>query len=136
MPSTARSRLQPAHQTERTTTTVPEPRTFLIAEDEAMIAMLLEDFLDLLGHKIEHMVASVTDGLDAISKGGFDTAILDVNLAQDKCWPLADALRASGIPYVFATGGGDSIPPAHTDAPTLAKPYTTTSLEAALAKLR
>jgi DNA-binding response OmpR family regulator len=114
---------------------VTESRTFLIAEDEAMIAMLLEDFLDLLGHKIAHMVASVTDGLDAIAKGGFDTAILDVNLAHDKCWPLADALRAAGIPYIFATGGGDTIPPAHTGAPTLGKPYTTTSLEAALAKL-
>ncbi|MFN3820679.1 response regulator [Blastomonas sp.] len=114
---------------------MPEPRTFLIAEDEALIAMLLEDFLDLLGHSIGHMVSSVTDGLDAISKGGFDAAILDVNLARDKCWPLADALKAKGVPYIFATGGGDTIPPAHADAPTLVKPYTTASLEAVLAKL-
>jgi DNA-binding response OmpR family regulator len=114
---------------------VTQSRTFLIAEDEAMIAMLLEDFLDLLGHKIAHMVASVGDGLAAIATGGFDAAILDVNLAQEKCWPMADALRAAGIPYVFATGGGDTIPPVHADAPTLGKPYTTTSLEAALAKL-
>lgn len=97
--------------------------------------MLLEDFLDLLGHKIAYMVASVTDGLEALAKGGFDAAILDVNLAHEKCWPLADALSAAGIPYVFATGGGDTIPAAHTNAPTLGKPYTTTSLEAALAKL-
>ncbi len=109
--------------------------TFLIAEDEALIAMLLEDFLDLLGHKIGHMVSSVADGLDAIAKGGFDAAILDVNLSRDKCWPLADALKANGIPYVFATGGGAMIPPSHVDAPTLTKPYTTASLEAALAKL-
>ncbi|GGB65045.1 response regulator [Blastomonas aquatica] len=114
---------------------MPEPRTFLIAEDEAMIAMLLEDFLDLLGHKIAHMVASVPDGLDAIAAGGFDAAILDVNLARDKCWPLADALKAADIPYVFATGGGDTIPAPHVNAPTLAKPYTTASLEAVLANL-
>ncbi len=114
---------------------MPEPRTFLIAEDEAMIAMLLEDFLDLLGHKVAHIVASLPDGLDAIASGGFDAAILDVNLAQDKCWPLADALEAAGIPYIFATGGGDIIPPLHAGAPTLAKPYTTASLEAALDRL-
>lgn len=110
-------------------------RTFLIAEDEAMIAMLLEDFLDLLGHKIAAMVASLADGLAAISIGGFDAAILDVNLGRDKCWPLADALRAMGIPYIFATGGGDTIPPDHASAPTLAKPYTMASLEAALNRL-
>lgn len=114
---------------------MPETRTFLIAEDEAMIAMLLEDFLDLLGHKIAYMVASVADGLEAIASGGFDAAILDVNLAREKCWPIADALQAKGVPYIFATGGGDTIPAPHCDAPTLAKPYTTVSLEAALAKL-
>lgn len=101
-----------------------------------MIAMLLEDFLDLLGHKVACMVASVADGLDAIVQGKFDAAILDVNLGRDKCWPLADALQAAGIPYVFATGGGDTIPAPHDTTPTLAKPYTTASLEAVLATLR
>lgn len=114
---------------------MPQSRTFLIAEDEAMIAMLLEDFLDLLGHKVAHMVASVPDGLEAVASGRFDAAILDVNLGRDKCWPIADALQASGIPYIFATGGGDSIPPLHAGAATLTKPYTTASLEAALANL-
>lgn len=112
-----------------------ESRTFLIAEDEAMIAMLLEDFLDLLGHKIAAMVASLSDGLSAIAGGGFDAAILDVNLGRDKVWPLADALREAGIPYVFATGGGDTIPQEHASAPTLPKPYTMASLEAALTRL-
>lgn len=100
-----------------------------------MIAMLLEDFLDLLGHKIAGMVASLADGLSAIAAGGFDTAILDVNLGRDKVWPLADALRQAGIPYIFATGGGDTIPPEHSAAPTLPKPYTMASLEAVLARI-
>ncbi|PXW71298.1 hypothetical protein C7451_11344 [Blastomonas natatoria] len=100
-----------------------------------MIAMLLEDFIDLAGHGIAAMVASLSDGLEAIEAGGFDAAILDVNLGRDKCWPLADALRSMGIPYVFATGGGDTIPPEHASAPTLAKPYTLASLEAVLARI-
>lgn len=135
MPSTARSPLQQARQTERTRHIVPDTRTFLIAEDEAMIAMLLEDFLDLLGHKVVHMVATLGDGLDAIAQGGFEVAILDVNLGRDKCWPLADALQARGIAYIFATGGGDTIPAPHDHAPTLSKPYTTASLEMVLATL-
>jgi DNA-binding response OmpR family regulator len=63
---------------------VTESRTFLIAEDEAMIAMLLEDFIDLAGHQIAAMVASLEDGLAAVQAGGFDAAILDVNLGRDK----------------------------------------------------
>jgi len=114
---------------------VTESRTFLIAEDEAMIAMLLEDFIDLAGHQIAAMVASLEDGLAAVQAGGFDAAILDVNLGRDKVWPLADALREAGVPYIFATGGGDTIPPEHASAPTLPKPYTLASLEAVLARI-
>lgn len=112
-----------------------EPRTFFIAEDEAMIAMLLEDFLDLLGHKVAAMVASVAEGEAAIATGSFDAAILDVNLGHEKCWPLAEVLRAKGIPCLFATGGGDAIPEHLADMPTLAKPFTLASLEEALARL-
>ncbi len=100
-----------------------------------MIAMLLEDFIDLAGHQIAAMVASLDDGLAAVQAGGFDAAILDVNLGREKCWPLADALRDMGVPYVFATGGGDTIPPEHASAPTLPKPYTLASLEAVLARI-
>jgi len=100
-----------------------------------MIAMLLEDFIDLAGHKIAAMVASLDDGMAAVEAGGFDAAILDVNLGRDKCWPLADALRDRGVPYIFATGGGDTIPPEHASAPTLPKPYTLASLEAVLARI-
>ena len=116
-------------------TDVSESRTFLIAEDEAMIAMLLEDFLDVLGHGIAAMASSLADGLAAIAAGGFDAAILDVNLGRDKAWPLADALRAMDVPYIFATGGGDTIPAEHAAAPTLAKPYSMASLEAAIARI-
>jgi DNA-binding response OmpR family regulator len=114
---------------------VTNTRTFLIAEDEAMIAMLLEDFLDLLGHKVAHMAASLDEGMSAIAAGGFDVAILDVNLGHEKCWPLAEALRAQGVPCLFATGGGDTIPAHLADVPSLAKPFTLASLEAALAGL-
>jgi hypothetical protein len=39
------------------------------------------------------------------------------------------------VPYIFATGGGDTIPSEHASAPTLPKPYTLASLEAVLARL-
>lgn len=98
--------------------------------------MLLEDVLDMLGHNVAVTVASVADGEAAIAAGGFDAAILDVNLHHEKCWPLAKALRDKGVPYLFATGGGDIIPADLANAPSLAKPFTMASLEAALDGLR
>ena len=49
--------------------------------------------------------------------------------------PATGLTAAMGVPYVFATGGGDTIPPEHASAPTLPKPYTLASLEAVLARI-
>ena len=48
---------------------------------------------------------------------------------------IGDALRDAGVPYIFATGGGDEIPAIHAGAPTLSKPYTMASLESVIAAL-
>ena len=93
-----------------------EPKTFLVAEDEAMIAMLIEDFLDMLGHGIEKP----------------RTRLLNIGTEDSKG---TDALRDAGIPYIFATGGGDEIPAIHAGVPTLSKPFTMASLESVIAGL-
>ncbi|NUQ18346.1 MAG: response regulator, partial [Sphingomonas sp.] len=56
------------------------PRSILIVEDEPLIAMMLEDFLDSLGHKVQSTCETVECALEEVEKGGFDLAILDVNL--------------------------------------------------------
>lgn len=112
-------------------------RSILIVEDEPLIAMMLEDFLDLLGHGVAGTAETVADALGAIEAGGVEGAILDLNLrGGEQSTPVADALAARGIPFMFATGGsGDQIPPAHRDRPTLAKPFTMDGVEQALAEL-
>ena len=45
-------------------------------------------------------------------KGGFDLAILDVNLKGESVWPVAERLREQQIPFVLATGGHVDPPPA------------------------
>jgi hypothetical protein len=37
----------------------------------------------------------------------FDAAMLDVNLNGNKSYPVADALAARGVPFVFSTGYSD-----------------------------
>ena len=112
---------------------VTEPRSILIVEDEPLIAMMLEDFLESLGHRIAGSCESVPDALARVGEGGFDIAILDVNLKGERIWPVADRLIEMGVPYILATGGHIEPPPAaHANAPVLSKPFTIDAIEPAL----
>jgi hypothetical protein len=99
--------------------------------------MMLEEFIDMLGHQLAGSVDNVDAGLAAIGAGGVDAAILDVNLrGGETSWPIADALAAKGIPFVLATGGsGDSIAERHRGRPKLAKPFTIDGVKRALAAI-
>jgi len=114
---------------------VTTSRSVLIVEDESLIAMMLEDFLDSMGHQIAGTCESVPEALDRVGAGGFDVAILDVNLKGERIWPVADRLREMGIPYILATGGHIEPPPAaHASAPVLSKPFTIDAIEPALSE--
>jgi DNA-binding response OmpR family regulator len=113
-------------------------RSILIVEDEPLIAMMLEDFLESLGHAISATCDTVKCALDEVDKGGFELAILDVNLKGENVWPVATRLREKNVPFVIATGGHvDPPPPEFNDAPVIEKPYTvdrvTPVIEAAFA---
>ena len=96
----------------------------LIVEDEPLISMMLEDVLDALGHKVVAICDSVPDAMARVEEGGFDLAILDVNLKGTQIWPVADRLNELGVRLIIATGGHVDAPPeAHANAPQLAKPY-------------
>ncbi|MCM8730151.1 response regulator [Hephaestia sp. GCM10023244] len=112
-------------------------RHILIVEDEPLIAMMLEDFLDALDHEATATVDTVAEALEKITAGGIDGAILDINLrGGEQCWPIADALAAAGIGFVLASGGSaDSIVEAHRNRPLLSKPFTMAAVSKALAAL-
>ena len=110
-------------------------RSILIVEDEPLIAMMLEDFLETLGHEVVATCESVEEAMDRVKAGGFDVAIIDVQLKDGKhVWPVADRLAEEGTPFVIATGGHVEPPPSrHAAAPILSKPYTIDAIEPALA---
>jgi CheY-like chemotaxis protein len=113
---------------------VTDSCSILIVEDEPLIAMMLEDFLDSLGYQVVGTVDSVAEALAKVEQGGFDVAIIDVHLrGGEHVWPVADRLADDGIPFVMATGGHVAPPPErHQNAPVLAKPYTIDAIEPAL----
>jgi CheY-like chemotaxis protein len=113
---------------------VRDSLSILIVEDEPLIAMMLEDFLESLGHAVAGICESVGEALERVERGGFDVAIVDVHLkGGEQVWPVADALAARGIPFALATGGHiEPPPPAHAAVPILAKPFTIDAIEPVL----
>jgi len=111
------------------------PRRILIVEDEPLIAMMLEDFLECLDKEVAGTADSVDTALPLLADA--DAAILDVNLrGGEKSVAVADALAGMGKPFIFATGGGeDSVAEAYRDRPRLQKPFTMDGVAQALASL-
>ena len=109
-------------------------RSILIVEDEPLIAMMLEDFLETLGHDVVGTCESVEEAMDRVMAGGFDVAIIDVQLKDGKqVWPVADRLAREGTPFILATGGHVDPPPEqHAAAPILSKPYTIEAIAPAI----
>ncbi|MET0307263.1 MAG: response regulator [Sphingomonas sp.] len=116
---------------------MPGPSRILIVEDEPLIAMMLEDFLEALDRRLAGSADSVETAIEFVELGGIDAAILDVNLrGGEQSWPIADRLAELGIPFVIATGGaGDTIAEAHRGRPILSKPFTMSSVEKVLDSL-
>ncbi|WP_375428588.1 response regulator [uncultured Sphingomonas sp.] len=96
----------------------------LVVEDEMMIMMLIEDMLADLGCTSIMSAATVSQALALIDAEEFDVATLDVNLNGTKSYPIADALGARGVPYMFATGQGtEGVPERYHERPILRKPF-------------
>lgn len=108
----------------------------LVVEDESLIAMLIEDHLAELGYDVAPAVSTVAEALGAIDSRKPDVALLDVNLGGTMSFPVADALRERGIPFLFLTGYGRAgIPAAYADCLVLQKPFRRRELEVHLARL-
>jgi CheY-like chemotaxis protein len=106
----------------------------LLVEDEPIIAMTAEDMLEALGCTVAASAATLEEALAAAAAGGFDVAMLDINLNGVASLPAADALKAAGTPFIFTTGYGAGGCGPHEDAPLVTKPYRIVDLEQALAR--
>jgi CheY-like chemotaxis protein len=113
-----------------------EPRKVLVVEDEALVAMLVEDALVDAGFQVLGPAATVDEALSLLAGERPDAVVLDLNLAGETSTPVADMLAQRGIPYVIATGyGASGLPAGHQDAMVLAKPYDPAELTSMLGRL-
>lgn len=109
----------------------------LVAEDELLVAMDTEFMLEQCGCAIVGPAASVEKALALIRADCPDAAVLDVNLAGRRVWPVAEFLREAGVPFVLVTGYGSSeVRDDFRSRPILAKPTSLAALGEALRALR
>jgi CheY-like chemotaxis protein len=115
---------------------MPVPRRVLIVEDEVLVSILIEDALADLGIEVAGVAGTLKEALTHVEAGNFDCAILDLHIKGKEVFPVAEALAARGVPFVFATGYGQSgVPEKYRERPVLQKPFTALELERALAKV-
>jgi CheY-like chemotaxis protein len=108
----------------------------LVVEDENLIALLLEDMLAELGHTVVGPVARLDKALETARREAFDVAILDVSINGGDVYPIAEALAARDIPFVFSTGyDKKSLPAPYSDRPALQKPFQRHDLQKLFAEL-
>jgi CheY-like chemotaxis protein len=117
-------------------TAAASERRILVIEDEALVAMLVEDALLDSGFAVIGPARSVTEALALLAQEAPDAAVLDLNLGGENSLSVADALAARGIPFLVATGyGAAGLPPTHRHVPVLPKPYDPADLTTMLDRL-
>jgi CheY-like chemotaxis protein len=112
-------------------------RRILVVEDEYIIAADLAQSLEDLGASVLGPAGTVADALALVAgEPALDAAVLDINLGSEKVFPVADALQARGVPFVFASGYDVwMVPSEFADAPRFGKPVETRALARALCAL-
>jgi len=120
--------------------TLPVVPRVLVVDDEALIAMMMEDLLLDLGCAVVGPVGTVAAALELIAGAtgatAIDAAFLDINLRGEVVYPVATALSAAGVPYCFVTGYSEHgmLPPFDRD-PVLAKPAQPQHIAAMLLRM-
>ncbi|WP_332658405.1 response regulator [Brevundimonas sp.] len=111
-------------------------RRVLVVEDESLVAMLLETILEDMGCTPVGPAANIDDGMAMATDGEhLDAALLDVNVAGRQVFPVAQALKDRGIPFVFSTGYGEGgLPEEWRGQATIQKPFTEAAVRDALMK--
>ena len=109
-------------------------KSLLLVEDSMMIALDAQAMLQNCGAEVE-LAATIADARRAMNLNKFDAAILDVNLYTETSFAIAEDLQDRAIPFVFATGYGETIvvPDRFKGVFVVSKPYVEDVLRAALA---
>lgn len=115
--------------------TSPSETTLMIIEDEFLVAAGLEMILQSAGYTVLEPISNVAEALEAVAERPADLALLDVNLAGHRVYPVADALSSRHVPFIFLTGcEGADLPSRFAGTPLLVKPLSPEKLLHAISR--
>ena len=99
-----------------------KPRVLLV-EDEALVAMMIQETLNEFGFQVVGPVSTASEALACARDNHFDAAVLDINLGDGLVYTVAEILGKRGVPFVFVTGyDADSVDARFSGVPVLQKP--------------
>jgi len=105
----------------------------LVVEDEYLVATMMEDMLESAGCVVAGPIPRLAQALDAASSEVCDVAVLDINLAGERVYPVADILARRSVPFVFVTGyGANTLPVEYAERPRVCKPFRMAELLSAI----
>lgn len=109
----------------------------LIVEDEPLVAYDLADLISDLGGEVVGPAFVLTEAQDLISKNHLDAALLDIDLGNDRVWPLALQLKTHGTPFAFISGqcNAEQLPKPFAGYECLEKPAAPERISALAAQL-
>lgn len=81
-----------------------EGKKILIVEDEVILALDLRFAMEDMGADVVGPCHRLASAMVVAETAPIDGAILDVDLAGEAVFPLADSLRRRHVPFVFHTG--------------------------------
>jgi DNA-binding response OmpR family regulator len=100
-----------------------------VVEDDRLLSAMLEDALTILGCSAIK-ASDVAEAMQLVTTAALDGAVLDVNIAGEKVFPIAQELSRRGIPFFFVTGYiNTGMPSEYRDRPLLKKPFRVRDLE-------
>jgi CheY-like chemotaxis protein len=102
----------------------------LLVEDEPLVAMMMEDSLTHLGFSVIGPHSNVESAAIVARELDLCAALLDINIAGNDIYPVAEICKERGIPVVFVTGyATDHVSKKYAEAAVLQKPIDHQALE-------
>lgn len=112
-------------------------RRVLVVEDDFLVALLTTDLLESAGCVIVGPATRLAAAFRLAQSESLDAALLDVDIAGEAIWPVAEELRRRKVPVIFVSAYHQlpGAPPLFAAAPHLDKPLEEKRLEHELAAI-
>lgn len=104
----------------------------LVVEDEALIGMIIEDFLGEVGYTVIGPIENLKAAVLLAATEKIDVAVVDINIAGGVATAVADNLIERNIPFLFVSGFEKMNGTKFASVPLLRKPFTHENLHSAV----